>query len=60
MKSSFITNFGPNLGEIIDFKTKEMERRHQRIQELMKKALTDLLDEEDMVELKNLTRQGCH
>ena len=48
------------MGEIIDFKTKETERRHQRIEELMRKALTDLLDEEDMQELRKLTRQGCH
>ena len=51
---------GNNMGEIIDFKTKEKERRHQRIQELVKKALTDLLDDEDMQELRKLTRQGCH
>ena len=48
------------MGEIIDFKTKETERRLERIQELMHKALTDLLDDEDMQELKKLTRQGCH
>ena len=48
------------MGEIIDFKTKETERRLQRIEELMRKALTDLLDDDDMQELKNLTRQGCH
>ena len=48
------------MGEIIDFKTKEMERRHQRIQELVQKALTDLLDDDDMQELRELTRQGCH
>ena len=28
------------MGEIIDFKTKEMELRHKRIQELTEKALT--------------------
>ena len=48
------------MGEIIDFKTKEKERRHQRIQELVKKALTDLLDDKDMQELRKLTRNGCH
>ncbi len=48
------------MGEIIDFKTKEIERRHLRIQELMKKALTDLLDDKDMDELRKLTKQGCH
>ncbi len=48
------------MGEIIDFKTKESERRIERIQELMRKALTDLLDDNDMQELKKLTRQGCH
>ncbi|MBT8124740.1 MAG: hypothetical protein KJO81_07950 [Gammaproteobacteria bacterium] len=48
------------MGEIIEFKTKETERRLERIQELMHKALTDLLDDEDMQELKKLTRQGCH
>ncbi len=48
------------MGEIIDFKTKETERRLQRIEELMRKALTDLLDDDDMQELKKLTRQGCH
>lgn len=48
------------MGEIIDFRTKESERRLERIQELMHKALTDLLDDEDMQELKKLTRQGCH
>ena len=48
------------MGEIIDFKTKETERRHQRIQELVQKALTSLLDDEDMQELRELTRQGCH
>ncbi|QMU60601.1 MAG: hypothetical protein GKR92_02375 [Gammaproteobacteria bacterium] len=49
-----------DMGEIIDFKTKESERRIERIQELMRKALTDLLDDNDMQELKKLTRQGCH
>ena len=49
-----------DMGEIIDFKTKESERRIERIQELMRKALTDLLDDDDMQELKKLTRQGCH
>ena len=48
------------MGEIIDFKTKERDRRHNRIQELMRKALTDLLDERDMEELRELTKQGCH
>ena len=48
------------MAEIIDFKTKEKERRHKRIQELVQKALTDLLDDEDMKELRKLTRQGCH
>ena len=48
------------MGEIIEFKTKETEKRLERIQELMHKALTDLLDDEDMQELKKLTRQGCH
>ena len=48
------------MGEIIDFKTKESERRIERIQELMRKALTDLLDDNYMQELKKLTRQGCH
>ncbi len=48
------------MGEIIDFKTKEKERRHQRIQELVKKALIDLLDDDDMQELRELTKQGCH
>jgi len=60
MKDSLTTNFGTDMGEIIDFKTKETERRHLRIQELMKKALTDLLDDKDMDELRNLTKQGCH
>ena len=48
------------MGEIIDFKTKEMELRHKRIQELTEKALTSLLDEEDMEELRELTKHGCH
>lgn len=48
------------MGEIIDFKTKETERRIERIQELMQKALIDLLDDEDMRELKKLTNQGYH
>lgn len=51
---------GIAMGEIIDFKTKETEKRLERIQELMRKALTDLLDDEDMQELKKLTNQGCH
>ncbi len=49
-----------DMGEIIDFKTKETERRIERIQELMQKALIDLLDDEDMRELKKLTNQGYH
>lgn len=48
------------MAEIIDFKTKETERRHKRIQELVQKALTDLLDDEDMKELRELTKNGCH
>lgn len=48
------------MGEIIDFKTKEMELRHKRIQELTEKALTSLLDEDDMEELRELTKNGCH
>jgi hypothetical protein len=48
------------MGEIIEFKTKEAERRLERIQELMCKALTDLLDDEDLQELKKLTKQDCH
>lgn len=49
-----------DMGEIIDFKTKEMELRHKRIQELTEKALTSLLDEDDMEELRELTKNGCH
>ena len=48
------------MGKLIDFKTKETERRHRRIQELVQKALTDVLDEKEMQELRELTRKGCH
>ena len=37
-----------------------MELRHKRIHELTEKTLTSLHDEDDMEELRELTRHGCH
>ena len=46
------------MGEIIDFKAQETKRRNERIQALLYKALTGLLNPADEAELKRLTRQG--
>ena len=48
------------MSNIIDFKTKETERRYKRIRVLLQKALTGLLDDKDMDELRALTRRECH
>ena len=48
------------MSKIIDFKAKEMERRHKRIRVLLQKALTDILDDKDMDELRALARRECH
>ncbi len=46
------------MGEIIDFKSRETKRRSERIQALLYKALTGLLNPADEAELKRLTRQA--
>ena len=48
------------MSNIIDFKAKEMERRQKRIRALLHKALTGLLDDKEMDELRALTRRACH
>ncbi len=46
------------MGEIIDFKSRETKRRNERIQALLYKALTGLLNPADEAELRRLTKQG--
>lgn len=49
-----------SMSNIIDFKAKEAERRQKRIRALLHKALTGLLDDKEMDELRALTRRECH
>lgn len=46
------------MGEIIDFKSRETKRRNERIQALLYKALTGLLNPADEAELRRLTEQS--